>query len=119
MMSHLAAADTATADTATAERALVAAPSDATPSAPHVVPSSEAARNRLLGALPVNELTRLRPHLERVQIEQRTVLFDANQPPITHVYFPETCVVSLISTLHHGGAVEVGTVGCEGMAGLP
>ncbi|HEX2717910.1 MAG TPA: Crp/Fnr family transcriptional regulator, partial [Gemmatimonadaceae bacterium] len=47
------------------------------------------------------------------------VLFDANQPPITHVYFPETCVVSLISTLHHGGAVEVGTVGCEGMAGLP
>ena len=76
-------------------------------------------RNRLIGALSPAELARLRPHLEPVQLEQRTTLYDVDEVPIRYVYFPETCVVSLLNTLHRGGAVEVGTVGCEGMAGLP
>ena len=35
-----------------------------------------------------------------------------------HIYFPETAVISLVSTLSNGAAVEVGTVGSEGMVGL-
>ena len=74
-------------------------------------------RNGLLGALPAEDLERIRPHLEQVELEQRELLFDS-ETPIRHVYFPETAVVSLVSTLAVGGTVEIGTAGREGMAGL-
>ena len=74
-------------------------------------------RNRLLNALPAEDLAQLRPQLELVHLEQRHLLFD-DEGPIRHVYFPETAVVSLVSRLKEGGTVEVGTAGCEGMAGL-
>jgi len=74
-------------------------------------------RNRLLGALPDAELARFRPHMELVRLEQRDPLFEP-EAPIRHVYFPETTVVSLVSTMENGATVEVGTAGCEGMAGL-
>jgi CRP-like cAMP-binding protein len=38
---------------------------------------------------------------------------------IHHVYFPENGVISIVKHLDDGGAVETGTVGCEGMVGLP
>jgi CRP-like cAMP-binding protein len=75
-------------------------------------------RNRLLGALPSTELAALLPHLTLVQLEQHDTLFEASHP-IGSVYFPESAVVSLVCTLEDGGTVEVGTAGCEGMAGLP
>lgn len=74
-------------------------------------------RNVLLAALPSDEMARIQPHLEMVRLEQREPLFEP-ETPIRHVYFPETAVVSLVSTLARRGAVEVGTVGYEGMAGL-
>ena len=75
-------------------------------------------RNRLLGALPRAELATLAQHLELVELPQRTVVFEPEEP-IPYAYFPETCVLSLVNTLREGGTVEVGTVGCEGMGGLP
>lgn len=48
----------------------------------------------------------------------RDLLFDLNQP-IDRVYFPETCVASLIGLMADGSAVETATVGDEGMVGLP
>lgn len=75
-------------------------------------------RNGLLAALPAQDLANILPHLEPVTLAQRSLLFEPNQP-ITHVYFPDTAVVSLINLLDVGGTVEVGTVGCEGIAGLP
>lgn len=75
-------------------------------------------RNRLLAALPPGEFARVRPHLETLTLEAGQVLFEAGAP-VRHVYFPETAVVSVVSALRQGGAVEVGTAGCEGMAGLP
>ena len=74
-------------------------------------------RNRLLAALPPEELARVRPQLERVRLKQRDLLFEP-ETPIGHVYFPETAVVSLVSTLENGATIEIGTAGCEGMAGL-
>lgn len=75
-------------------------------------------RNRLLGALPSTEYERILPYLEPVQFKQRQALFEQEEP-IRHVYFPETMVVSLVSRLRDGVTIEVGTAGCEGMAGLP
>ena len=74
--------------------------------------------NRLLAALPADELARLRSHLDSVRIDQRDVLFDVEQR-IPYVYFPEQGVVSLVSIFDDGGTIEVGTVGSEGIAGLP
>lgn len=75
-------------------------------------------RNRLLAALPTDELERLRPHLESVELLQREPLYEAGAS-IRFVYFPETAVISLVAPMEGGGRIEIGTAGCEGMAGLP
>src|SRR5215207_8097664 len=75
-------------------------------------------RNHLLASLSAPDLAPLWSSLERVQLEARDVLF-APETPIRYVYFPETAVASLVSELHEGGTIEVGTAGREGMVGLP
>ncbi len=72
--------------------------------------------NRLLGSLPPALRARLMPHLERVTLHRREVLFRA-QEPLTVVYFPNTAVVSLVSTLESGDSLDVGLVGRDGLAG--
>lgn len=74
--------------------------------------------NRLLAALPPAEYARLAPHLERVVLGVRDILYDVEQP-IAHVYFPEAMVGSIISLMADGSSVETATVGREGMVGLP
>jgi CRP-like cAMP-binding protein len=75
-------------------------------------------RNLLLGSLSARELASMWPTLEQVTLEVRDPVFEP-ETPIRHVYFPETAVVSFVSELREGGTIEVGTAGCEGMAGLP
>ena len=74
--------------------------------------------NRLLGLLPPKDYQRLRPHLHRIPLEYRQSLYRANKP-IKSVYFIETGVGSLVNTMKNGNAAEVGTIGNEGMVGLP
>jgi CRP-like cAMP-binding protein len=74
-------------------------------------------RNRILAGLSKTQLARLAPSLERVTLESKDVLFDPDQP-ITHVYFPEDCLVSIVGVMADGSAVETATVGREGMIGL-
>lgn len=38
--------------------------------------------------------------------------------PLTHVYFPRTCVFSVLASMSDGSAVEVGTIGREGFVGI-
>jgi CRP-like cAMP-binding protein len=75
-------------------------------------------RNRLLALLSPAELEPFQSQLEQVGLEMREPLFEPNEP-ISHVYFPETAVVSLTNHLLDGNAVEIGTTGREGMVGLP
>lgn len=75
-------------------------------------------RNRILASLPAEEYARLEPHLERIGLEVRQVLFDYEQP-IEHVYFPESMVASVLSFMADGTAVETATIGWEGLVGLP
>src|SRR5205809_174109 len=75
-------------------------------------------RNRILASLPAEDYARLAPTLERVELGLKQVLFDVDRP-IEHVYFPEACVVSIVSVMSDGSAVESATVGREGMVGLP
>jgi CRP-like cAMP-binding protein len=74
--------------------------------------------NRLLGLLPRSDYERLRPHLRPISLKYRQSLYRANKP-IGFVYFIETGVGSLVNTMANGQASEVGTIGNEGVVGLP
>jgi CRP-like cAMP-binding protein len=80
--------------------------------------ASEPHANRLLGLLPPKDYQRLRPHLHRIPLESKQSLYRANKP-IEFIYFIETGVGSLVNTMKNGDAAEVGTIGNEGMVGLP
>jgi len=74
--------------------------------------------NQLLAALPQREYDHLRSLLEAVPLAPRAVLYESRQP-ISHVYFPTTGVVSMLSPPEgKGEGTEVGIVGREGMTAL-
>jgi CRP-like cAMP-binding protein len=77
-----------------------------------------APQNRLLASLPPEDYERLRVHLEPTRLTYRRLLYQANKP-IGFVYFVESGVASLVSTMKNGDASEVGTIGNEGIVGLP
>src|SRR4051794_32066159 len=74
--------------------------------------------NRLLAALPRTEQRRLAADLALVDLGMRDQIYDIDTP-ITEIYFPLTCVLSTVASVADDAAVEIATVGFEGMAGLP
>ena len=74
--------------------------------------------NRLLGALPRKDYRRLLTVLEPVQLAFGEVLYESHSE-IRHVYFPNDCFVSMLTTVNAGQAAEVGLIGSEGMIGVP
>jgi CRP-like cAMP-binding protein len=74
-------------------------------------------QNRILSALPAEELRRLAPHLTEKPLTFKQSLSKADQP-ITQVCFPDSGVCSVMSVMRGGAAAEVGTVGNEGVTGL-
>jgi CRP-like cAMP-binding protein len=74
--------------------------------------------NRLLAALPPVDYERLIPHLKLVLLPTRQVIYEPGEP-ITHVYFPQNAMVSIVTGMKDGSTVEVGIVSNEGMVGIP
>lgn len=74
--------------------------------------------NRLLAKIPEKEFRRLRDNLELVELKFGQILYEPGKP-IRHVYFPIDCLISLLTAVDKRRTLEVGMVGCEGMAGLP
>jgi CRP-like cAMP-binding protein len=74
-------------------------------------------QNKLLAALPPEDLAALEPHLETVTLTRGLILYESRDT-IRHAYFPQTCVVSLLAVLADGGSAEVALFGCEGVLGL-
>lgn len=74
-------------------------------------------KNHLLAALVNTHYQHLVPHLERIDLAHGDIIY-LQGGNIEKVYFPETAVVSLLSTLENGATTEVGLVGREGMVGL-
>ncbi|MFC7514352.1 Crp/Fnr family transcriptional regulator [Herbaspirillum sp. GCM10030257] len=71
--------------------------------------------NLLLSMLPVSEYQALLPHLEFIDTPLHFVLFERDKP-INYAYFPLIGEHSILATMEDGSAVEVGTVGYEGMS---
>lgn len=74
--------------------------------------------NRILAALQSEEMERLLPHMEQVELRLGEVLSRPNEP-IKHVYFPHRGTISIVSILEDGSQIEVGVIGNEGMYGMP
>jgi CRP-like cAMP-binding protein len=75
-------------------------------------------RNRLLCALPDDDLERLRPHLTAVSLEVRRPLERPNRR-IDDAFFIESGIASVVALQGKDTQVEVGLIGREGMTGLP
>ena len=74
-------------------------------------------RNRLLLALPSNNLKRLMPELEQVRCQSEQVLTDADSS-LDHIFFPDSGVVSVVAVYSDGSTIEMATVGREGCTGV-
>jgi len=74
-------------------------------------------RNRLLLALPSNNLKRLMPELEQIHGQRGQVLMDADSR-LDHIYFPDSGVVSVVAVYADGSIIEMATVGREGCTGV-
>ena len=74
--------------------------------------------NRILAALPKTEYRHLEPYLSFVSLPTGETCYEALER-IDTVYFPDTALISLVSTLSDGFTSEVSLVGSTGMVGLP
>lgn len=74
--------------------------------------------NRLLSALPHAEYQRLQPHLELVHFSKCKTLYEIGDL-ISHAYFLNSGMGSLLSVAQNGATVEIAMVGNEGMVGIP
>ena len=77
-----------------------------------------AEQNRLLRALPIEDYEALLPRLVPVRLELKQVLIEPDIP-IRDVYFLREGVCSFISEQQEHGSVEVGTIGRDGLIGIP
>ena len=73
--------------------------------------------NLLLASLPRSERELIARHLEPIEMPVGMPIYQEGEP-LTHAYFPIVGVISIVSAMDQG-TVEVGTVGREGMLGLP
>ena len=78
--------------------------------------SQTATPNLLLRALAAEDFALLQPHLERVELPLREVLYVPNEA-IERVYFPEGGVASIVVEEEGGGMIEAGLFGLDGMSG--
>jgi CRP-like cAMP-binding protein len=79
---------------------------------------SAAGENRILAALPVNEGARLIDDLERVTLPLGHVLYEPGDV-LGFVYFPTSCIVSLVFTTENGATAELAMTGKDGLVGIP
>jgi CRP-like cAMP-binding protein len=78
--------------------------------------TSKPVANRLLAALPPEDLAHLGRHLEPVDLPLRKTLSKPGRV-IDFAYFPEHGMVSLVAPLADGAVIEVGVIGREGCVG--
>jgi CRP-like cAMP-binding protein len=76
-----------------------------------------AVQNRLLDSLPAEDLGLIAPQLALIDLERGRLLYDPGDR-IDTVYFPHDGVISLMTLMENGAAIESATIGREGALGL-
>lgn len=75
-------------------------------------------QNRILGSLATNDYSRLQDDLDLVHLELGQVLYESGDT-LGYIYFPITCIASLIFTTKKGGTAELAITGNDGLVGIP
>jgi CRP-like cAMP-binding protein len=78
---------------------------------------NDARSNQLLGALESASRERIDPHLEPINLKLGDIVCEAGGL-LKHAYFPEGAVLSLLTVLENGSAIETANIGREGAFGL-
>lgn len=73
--------------------------------------------NQLLGAFTKQARDRIMPHMTDVDLKLGTIICEAGGL-LTHAYFPQGCVLSLLTVLENGSEIECANIGREGAFGL-
>jgi CRP-like cAMP-binding protein len=73
--------------------------------------------NQLLGAFEPDSRQRIMSHMQPVTLKLGAVVCEAGGA-LKHAYFPEGCVLSLLTVLENGSAIECANIGREGAFGL-
>jgi len=73
--------------------------------------------NRILSSLSPEEYQRILPDLKAVPLKFRVSPHEPGDK-MPYVYFPNTGVISMLTVMEDGTAVEIATIGNEGMADL-
>src|SRR5471032_1881392 len=81
------------------------------------VKKDEARGNRLLGAMEPASRKRIYAHLEPIELKLGAVVCEAGGL-LKHAYFPQGSVLSLLTVLESGSAIETANIGREGAFGL-
>ncbi|HEY4677960.1 MAG TPA: Crp/Fnr family transcriptional regulator [Candidatus Angelobacter sp.] len=75
-------------------------------------------KNAILASLPKAEIARLAPHLTPLELPVNVTLQEAEQE-ITHGYFLESGLASMVVEMSNGNTVETAITGRDGLVGLP
>lgn len=81
------------------------------------IPNQVEIKNGILVQLQAGDLSTIRGQLERVTMQPGDILQAAGETAKS-IYFVESGIISLLAPLEHGGRIEVGHVGREGVAGV-
>jgi CRP-like cAMP-binding protein len=76
-----------------------------------------ARHNQLLGAFTPDALRRIKSHMRPVSMKRGAVVCEAGGL-LEHVYFPQGSVLSLLTVLENGSALECANIGREGAFGI-
>src|SRR4051794_27778224 len=80
-------------------------------------PVTDIGSTRFLAGIPPDEHRWIFPHLKRETLVHGQRLYQTGQP-MRVVYFPRSCVISVLATVENGRSVEVSQVGPDGMLGI-
>ena len=81
------------------------------------VHSDHTQSNQLLGALEPGSRARINSSLEPIKLKLGAIVCEAGGT-LKHAYFPEGAVLSLLTVMEDGSAIETANIGREGAFGL-
>jgi len=74
-------------------------------------------RNQFLASLSAGKFKEIQPDLERIKMRRGEMVYKVGEP-LGYVFFPESCIISMVTVFEDGTSIECGLIGREGMTGM-